>query len=80
MSLNNLGRKGFTLHPLPRHSASPSCTGTQDRNLEAGADAEAMGGGSSFALHVLLSLFLIAPYATYPGVATPSVSWVFLHL
>jgi hypothetical protein len=55
--------------------------GKQGRNLEAGADAEGMGG---LLLTGLLSMaclvcFLLEPRTTSPGVAPPTVSWTIPH-
>jgi hypothetical protein len=52
----------------------------QDRNLEAGAEAEAMEGAAYWlALMDCSACFLIAPRDTCPGVALPTGSWDPLH-
>ena len=54
----------------------------QGRNLEAGADAEAMGGGGLLSCLLFIAssaCFSVEPRTTYPGVATPTMAQFFPH-
>jgi hypothetical protein len=60
--------KGLPFHIAVHHQRKSGQELTQGRNLEAGADAEAMEGAAYlFALHGLLSLLSYRTKATSPG-------------
>ena len=48
----------------------------QDRNLEAGADAEAMEG---YCLLAFSACFLTETRATSPGMVSPTMGWALLY-
>ena len=75
---SNLGRKGFVWLTLPHHCSSLKevRTGTQGRNKEAGADAEAMERGCLLAC---TACFSIEPRITSPGVAPSTMAWALPH-
>jgi hypothetical protein len=62
----------YTFHTAVHHQRKSGLELTQDRNLEAGDDIEAMEGCS------LLACSLIEPKATSPGMAPPTMSWALL--
>ena len=71
----------FGSHFHTQFSIEKARTGLkQGRNLEAGADAEAMEGGAYwFASHGLLSLLSYRTQITNPGMATPTMCWALPH-
>lgn len=70
MTRSSLRRKEFISTCITKEVRA----GTQGRNLEAGAEAEAtVGAAYRFSPHDLFSCFLIAPRATSSGVALPTV-------
>lgn len=70
MTKSSLWRKEFIFACIIKEVRA----GTQGRNLEAGAEVEAIVGAAyRFAPHGLFSCFLIAPRTTSSGVALPTV-------
>jgi hypothetical protein len=64
-----VGKKGYISLRVPNDSSSKAVrAGTRNRNLEAGADAEAMEGAALLA-HTLSS----------PGMEPPMVGWALPH-
>jgi hypothetical protein len=76
-------RKGFTwlTGPHPSSSSKEVRSGTQNsRNLEAGADAEAMTGAAYWvAPHDWLSQLSYRTRTSSPGMAPPTMGWALSH-